>query len=166
LRKIEKILKYVEDQGISLSVFERKAGLSNSYLNNTKKRGEDISAKILDKIKENLKEEYYKIFPEEPKDEVTNTTGEHETEYSQNINYEKLQVEIDLLRERLGDKDATIQAMKGELETLKRLVEMQEKLLNTKESNTTSSEREPYGEGDKKHSQRFPFGQKKEEEKK
>jgi phage repressor protein C with HTH and peptisase S24 domain len=70
LKKLEKIFSYIENQGISVSEFERRAGISNGYLGNTEKRGADITQKILDKIKENLRNEYYSIFPDEREDPV------------------------------------------------------------------------------------------------
>jgi transcriptional regulator with XRE-family HTH domain len=65
LKKIEKILKYIENEKVTIAEFERKSGISNAYLKNTEERGADISLKILDKIKKSNPEDYYKIFPEE-----------------------------------------------------------------------------------------------------
>lgn len=66
MKNLEKIFEYIDNQGLSISEFERKAGLSNGYLNNTQKRGADITQKILDKIKKSLGDEYYLIFPAVP----------------------------------------------------------------------------------------------------
>jgi transcriptional regulator with XRE-family HTH domain len=66
LKNIEKIFAYIESQGLSISEFERKAGISNGYLSNTQKRGADITQKILDKTKKSLGDEYYLIFPAVP----------------------------------------------------------------------------------------------------
>jgi hypothetical protein len=65
LKRILRILKYIENQGISVTDFERHAGFSNGYLINTKKRDADLSPKALIKLKNNQREHYYKIFPEE-----------------------------------------------------------------------------------------------------
>ena len=69
MKKIEKILQYIEDQNISISEFERRADLSNGYINNTLKRGADITQKILDKIEQNLRDDFDKIF-QEPASEI------------------------------------------------------------------------------------------------
>lgn len=66
MKNLEKIFSYIENQGISVSEFERKAGISNGYLNNTSKRGADVTQKILDKIREGFGEDYYLIFPSIP----------------------------------------------------------------------------------------------------
>lgn len=58
-------MKWIEDQGISVSDFERKSDLSNTYLKKTEERGADITTKIADRIKEKNPTDYYKIFPEE-----------------------------------------------------------------------------------------------------
>lgn len=55
---VDYILLEIERQGKSVAEFERKAGISNGYLENTKKRGSDISKKILDKIRKNAPEEW------------------------------------------------------------------------------------------------------------
>lgn len=73
MKKIEKILKYIENEHISISEFERKAGISNGYLSNTAKRGADVTSKILDKIEVNAKEHFDNIFPVNPKDRHINT---------------------------------------------------------------------------------------------
>lgn len=62
MKKIEKILEYLDNENISLSEFERKSGISNAYLKNTFDRGADVTQKILDKIKSNNPETYHKIF--------------------------------------------------------------------------------------------------------
>lgn len=53
LRKIEKILQWIDKEGIKKSAFERKAGLSNGYLMNIKKSNSEVSP---DKLKNILKE--------------------------------------------------------------------------------------------------------------
>lgn len=62
MKKIEKILKYIESQRLSVSEFERSAGLSNGYLSNTDGRGADVTQKILDKMSKKIPLEYEAIF--------------------------------------------------------------------------------------------------------
>lgn len=65
MKKIDKILKYIDDHGITPAEFERKSGISNAYLKNTAIRGADISDKVLDKIKKSNPQDYSNIFPDE-----------------------------------------------------------------------------------------------------
>ncbi|WP_159468017.1 S24 family peptidase [Dyadobacter sp. 3J3] len=58
MKKIEKIFQQLELEGLSITEFERYAGISNGYLNNTLSRDSDISAKILDKIRGHSPESY------------------------------------------------------------------------------------------------------------
>lgn len=69
MKKIDKIFEYLENQGVTNAEFERKANISNGYLYNTRQRGSDVTAKILDKIKENLGDEFYFIFGNEQEDD-------------------------------------------------------------------------------------------------
>lgn len=78
MKNLEKIFKYIEDHGITEAAFERKAQMSNGYLTNTRKRGADVSQKILDKVRENLKDEYSKIFSDAPLSEVAKKNGIHD----------------------------------------------------------------------------------------
>jgi len=50
VRKIESIFKFIENQNITNTAFEQKAGLSNGYLRNIDKTGSNISPKMLSKI--------------------------------------------------------------------------------------------------------------------
>lgn len=76
MKKIEVILKYLENEGISLSRFEQKSGLGASYLSKTRDRGVDISNKVLEIIKNKNPVDYFKIFPNEINisDETRNLT--------------------------------------------------------------------------------------------
>lgn len=62
MKKIEIIFHFIEGQGISVSEFERKAGLGYSYLSKTRERGVDISQKVLDKFQQNAPDLYYEVF--------------------------------------------------------------------------------------------------------
>jgi hypothetical protein len=125
LKKIDRILKYIESQGIRLSAFEREAKLGNSYFANTKKRGEDVTAKMLDRIRNNVPEDYYKIFPEE-KEKGTHIE-EHEPGYTKNgqspSELEKLREELEQLKASLTDKEELIRAQQ-------KIIELQERILN------------------------------------
>jgi hypothetical protein len=106
VKKIDRVIKYIENQGIALSDFERKSGLGNTYFTNTKKREADLSYKALMKIKENQPEHYYKIFPEEKP--VAHAIGEHEPAYTVKGIIEpgecmKLKIEVGYLRQRVDD---------------------------------------------------------------
>lgn len=74
MKKIEKILKYIANERISVSEFERKSGLSNSYLYKTRDRDADLTKKIEERIRKNNPDDYYKIFPEEKNNETDNET--------------------------------------------------------------------------------------------
>jgi hypothetical protein len=65
LKKVIRILQFIENHGLSVTDFERTAGFSNGYLLNTKKREADITPKALIKLKNNLPEYFNQIFPEE-----------------------------------------------------------------------------------------------------
>lgn len=58
MKKIDIILKVIDNQDITPAEFERKSQISNGYLKNTISRGSDITPKILDKIKNNNPEDY------------------------------------------------------------------------------------------------------------
>ncbi len=62
-------MQYIDKHGLSITTFENKAGFSNGYLINTRKRGADLTNKALIKLRENQPEHYYKIFPEEKETE-------------------------------------------------------------------------------------------------
>lgn len=101
MKKIERILKHLEDQGIAPSSFERKVGLSNSYFNNTMKRGEDITAKMLDRIRDNAPETYFEIFPNEKPQpnaakEITPPSQKHPSASTNEL--DRLKAENELLR--------------------------------------------------------------------
>lgn len=83
MRKIEKILTYIENHGIAEAQFERRAGISNGYLRNTLSRGADVTQKILDRIKNSNPLDYYGIFPEEKGSvkEVAKAQAEDNPEY-------------------------------------------------------------------------------------
>lgn len=55
-------MQYLDSQNESVSSFERRVGISNGYFANTKKRGSDVSQKVLDKIRDKIPDEYRKIF--------------------------------------------------------------------------------------------------------
>jgi hypothetical protein len=65
LKKLLRILQYLDNQNISFSKFERDANLGSSYLTKTRDRGAEITNKVLEKIKAEAPGHYYKIFPEE-----------------------------------------------------------------------------------------------------
>lgn len=125
MKKIERILKYIENQGLSLSTFERDAGLGYSYLGKTRDRGADVTLKVLDKIRINAPEHYYKIFPEEK--EGANHIEEHEPGYKAGIEgvaeLELLRQELEQLRASLQDKDALIRSQQ-------KIIELQERMLH------------------------------------
>lgn len=64
MKKISKILEYIDKHGISKAQFEREFGLSNGYLSKTVDRETDITEKVLDKIKERDSSAYSQIFEE------------------------------------------------------------------------------------------------------
>lgn len=74
--------------------------------------------------------------------------------------------EFEYLKEKLADKEAIIQTLQGEVASLKRLVDLQEKLLNSRETTSTPETRPShFSEGDLKYASRLPLGQKGEGEK-
>lgn len=83
MTNIEKILEYIDKERVSISEFERKSGISNAYLTNTKERGADISQKILDRIKSNNPEDYSKIFSALPENGQFSTISDSEPNYMQ-----------------------------------------------------------------------------------
>jgi len=87
LTKIQKILQFIDSQKISISEFERKSGISNAYLKNTVDRGADVTFKILDKIRQNNPDDYYKIFPKENANRETSVSivEEDQASYSQSV---------------------------------------------------------------------------------
>lgn len=62
MKKIDKIIEYIDSKGGNYAEFERKAGISNAYIKNTSGRDAEIGNKILDKIRKNIPDEYGKIF--------------------------------------------------------------------------------------------------------
>lgn len=70
MKKIDKILQYIDKQDISVAELERKAGVSNGYFKNTTQRGTDISQKILEKIRQAWPEVYDNVFPNEDESPV------------------------------------------------------------------------------------------------
>ena len=120
MKKIDQILKYIEGQGISVSSFESKCGLSYSYLGKTKERGADISEKFLKKIRENSPEHYYKIFPEENKEDSlsaisTDTSITLKECQEIKIRYEEVQKRVQILERSIEDKDYIITLQKEAL---------------------------------------------------
>ncbi len=72
-------MQYLEDHKISISQFERDSKISNGYLTNTNDRKAEITQKILDRIRQNNSEVYFKIFPEEkPKDQTSSIISSDE----------------------------------------------------------------------------------------
>jgi hypothetical protein len=67
LKKIEKILQYLDSQGISIANFERESGISNGYFSNTVGREADITEKILDKIRQKQPKIYNAVFDKDNK---------------------------------------------------------------------------------------------------
>jgi len=80
LKKIDKIIQFLENHRVSFSSFEQKAKLGSSYLTKTRDRGVDLTWKSLEKIRQNAPDDYYKIFPEEkePVKEPVAQTLHHE----------------------------------------------------------------------------------------
>jgi hypothetical protein len=54
VKKIEKILTYIDNQKITSAKFERLAGLSNGYIGNMIKSGSEVSPKMWEKILSNV----------------------------------------------------------------------------------------------------------------
>lgn len=69
MKKIDKILQYIDSQEIDIAKFERESGISNGYFANTQKRKSDITEKILDKIRQNQPKIYYAVFNTKPQQE-------------------------------------------------------------------------------------------------
>lgn len=62
LKKIETILKYIENKGITLAEFERKGNIANGYLTKLTDQGKDISPKLLEKIRLSAPEMFNQVF--------------------------------------------------------------------------------------------------------
>jgi hypothetical protein len=119
VKKIERILQYIESQGLSKSVLERDAKLGNSYFVNTKKRGEDISMKMLEKMRNNLPEHYYKIFPEELGKGAYDENHETSVVNEPLPDLEKLKTENELLKSLIESKQSEIESLKMVIEVLR-----------------------------------------------
>jgi hypothetical protein len=119
LKKIDRIIEYIENHGLSVSDFERRAGLGPTYLSSTKKRDADISQKSLIKIKENLKGEYYKIFPEELGKGAYDENHETSVVNEPLPDLEKLKTENELLKTLIESKQSEIESLKMVIEVLR-----------------------------------------------
>lgn len=56
LKKIEKILVYIDNQGIAISEFERRAGVSNGYVRNMADSNSEVSGRMWARIIKNIPE--------------------------------------------------------------------------------------------------------------
>jgi transcriptional regulator with XRE-family HTH domain len=133
LKKISRILQYIESEGFGVSDFEKKSGLSSSYLTNTEKRGSDITSKALKKIQKNQPDHYYKIFPEEKPEDYSELQpnkskffgfkGEPHLELGDPpTNYQQEQWEIELVRKHN-------ELLQEHMKALNKIIELQEKLM-------------------------------------
>lgn len=64
MKKIDKILQYLDNHGISVAEFERTTNMGNGYLSKVRGRNTDLSDKVLDKIKEKRPQDYQAMFDE------------------------------------------------------------------------------------------------------
>lgn len=107
MKKVDRIIKYLEKQGVSLSKFEGKAKLGSSYLSKTRERGAEITQKVLDKILKNAPDDYYKIFPEDVDTTNKPTSEDPQTDYSvkefASPELVKLKTENEVLKKSLYD---------------------------------------------------------------
>jgi transcriptional regulator with XRE-family HTH domain len=119
LTKIEKIFSYLEKQGVSVSEFERKSGLGNSYLSKTKERGSDITTKIEERIRQNNPTDYHKIFDTGTIVETKKPSPGLEEGLKDEL-IASLKDQVSLLKDSLKEKEILLQ------EVLKRLDEISE----------------------------------------
>lgn len=131
MKNIYRILHYIESQGLSITRLEKEAGFSNGYLLNTKKRGADITGKALIKLKNNLPNHYYKIFPEEKTEGVNDMPeGRLAEEFIEPC--EKYITENNHLKEIVNKLESTINDKNIIIESKNEIIALQRQLLGGK----------------------------------
>lgn len=135
LKKIDRIIKYLENKGVSLSLFERETKLGYSYLGKTKNRGAEISDKALAKIRDNTPNDYYKIFPEEKKEgadeTIVNQQSENIIEPCEKFIEENKHLKeiVNKLESTINDKNIIIESKNEIIESKNEIITLQKELL-------------------------------------
>lgn len=104
MKKIQIIINYLENQGISLSEFERKSDLGNGYLKKTMERGADVTNKILERIRQNNPDDYSKIFEILDNREIKKPSPDNGEDYKDKY--------IALLEQQLQDQGRQLSELK------------------------------------------------------
>lgn len=104
LKKIEKIMQYIDKEGISIAEFERENKLGNGYLKKMEKSGSDVSYKVLEKIRINSIKAYTEMFGEPQTDTKKPPSPNGEEGYKDKY--------IQLLEQQLQDRDRQLSELK------------------------------------------------------
>lgn len=108
MKKIDKILQYIDNQSIDIAKFERESGISNGYFGNTQKRGADITDKILDKIRQKQPKIYTEVFGTPQGPQPTTIQNENSMDEDYRIKYERL---LEKTNAQLSDALDTVRTM-------------------------------------------------------
>jgi hypothetical protein len=121
LKKIDKILQYIDNQGIDIAKFERESDISNGYFGNTHKRGADITDKILEKIRQKQPKIYTEVFGTAREPQPTQQQNANSMDEDYRIKFEQLLQEQNVLlkkqNEQLADALDTVRTMAKGIES-------------------------------------------------